>query len=499
MNTNRTVARSDQPMILIEVGHDRLKMMRTARERRGRVVVSHCHVERIESMTSGLGESVKTVLKTWPEVGRTPVILCLPRQMVTIRTLDLPSTDPSEIAEMTAIQTAKLTPWSRDEVLSDYILGNAGRSGYRRVMLAIAQRTVLRQRFYIAEDAALEPERLTISTEGVALWARQRIKTLTAPGGKSESGAAQGSVAVLDVDSFYSDFLAFGSGRYVFSRSILTGSNDIAENEKNAIQTLAREVAHAIERAGSENDGAKPRRILISGAALAANRLAAAIREQTGLACEVADALEDAQWEDAAQKTVPEADRNSVSWTAMIGMASHPESLEINLVPDSVRMRRELGRRATVYSRLSVAVMALLLAASFFASTRFFGRREQLLTVQETVQRNQPRVRDIERRKAVIEKAETYLESRLDAARLLDAVHPAIPADVVIDGFELDLERERLALRGSAPAIRDVRTVVNQLDDLPYFRNVREDGAMSSDPRTGRFNFNVICTLEDES
>ncbi len=73
MNTEVTQARSDRPLILIEVGNDRLKMMRTTATRRGKVVVSHLHLERIESIAAaGLGESIKTVLKTWPDPGRTP-------------------------------------------------------------------------------------------------------------------------------------------------------------------------------------------------------------------------------------------------------------------------------------------------------------------------------------------------------------------------------------------------------------------------------------------
>ena len=161
MSSNSTRKHSG-PSVIVEIGNDWLKMMQSAPSRGG-VAVSKLCVENFGSSGADLAKLISRSIKQY-KFSRMPVIACLPRQAVNLRMLELPSTDPHEIADMVDLQVGKQTPYSKDEIVSDYKILGSGRSGYSRVMLVIVQRGVLRQRFSVLEEAGVEVQRMSVSS-----------------------------------------------------------------------------------------------------------------------------------------------------------------------------------------------------------------------------------------------------------------------------------------------------------------------------------------------
>jgi len=147
--------------VLVEVGSEWLKIIQ-AEPRRGGVGISKIHLEKVSGTSRAIADQVKTALRKG-RFAKAPVIACLPRQMMTVRMLELPSTDHEEIGDMVDLQIGKQTPYSRDEIAFDYRVAGSGRNGYTRVMLAIVQRSTIRDRYYILEEAGVNVERMTVS------------------------------------------------------------------------------------------------------------------------------------------------------------------------------------------------------------------------------------------------------------------------------------------------------------------------------------------------
>ncbi len=491
MNTEITMARAGQPFVVVEIGNDRLKMLHAVPGPGGGTAIADLWVERISASASGLAEAIAKVLKRWSGFSG-PAILCLPRQLVSIRHLELPSGEPPEIADMIAIQAGKLTPWSREEVSYDYRLLGSDRPGYTRAMLVIAQRDVFRQRYFIAEEAGLAPERLTISFEGLLLWTIRALQTASEPA----------AVAVLDVDSFYSDFLIVHGDRPLYSRGILTGADQLLENAAAATQQLAREVAQSIELAARETGGISPSRIVVTGASGPADALIDVLRAQTGLPCERCDVLAGLSGSvglNGMQLLSPVGGDAAVlattSVTPLIGLAMAPERLEINMLPESVRRRRDLKRHATLLTWVGTAVLAVMVSASLLAHTFFLIRRERLAQIRERIEATAQDADRVGRQHELVLQATRYLDPRKDPIRLLTAVQAALLPEIALEGLEWDGTRERLTINGTASAIRDVRSLLNAIAETAGFEDVREDGSMSQDNRTGRFKFKIVCSL----
>jgi len=71
------------------------------------------------------------------------LIVILSRNQVTVRNLELPTTDPQEIKDIISIQAGKQTPFSKDEIIADFKTIGLSRQHYTKVLLAIVQKAIV--------------------------------------------------------------------------------------------------------------------------------------------------------------------------------------------------------------------------------------------------------------------------------------------------------------------------------------------------------------------
>lgn len=484
MSTKTTgKARRNGPVVAIEVGTEWLKVVRAA-PAKGGLTVTALYLQKLGD--SVIASDVLASALKKQKLSGARVIACLPRQMVNVRMLELPSTDPSEIADMVDLQSGKQTPYSREEIVSDYRIIGSGRQGYTRVMLAIVQRSVLRERFFVLEEAGLEASRMCISTEGVFNWYRSTFE------------ADDGTALVVDVDSYFTDVLVVSGGAVVFTRSILQGADQLGADKSEAREKFAREVGHSLEICRGEVPGLKPERLVVSGAGVKIDGLADHLGEQLGLAAEVRDSL--AVVKAKPEATVPEDPASApVSLTALLGIALDPASLSFNLIPDSVRMRRNLVARARELTVLAALVMAVLVSASMVATLRFFFKKNHLDELRTELAKERPRAARVERMSQIVRLARRRQDTRFAAIRLLSEVQRRVPEDLYFDRMDLDVAGEQLSLSGTGGDQRDIRVLVNNLKQSPLFSDAQEEGRTTRDSLTGRWRFQITCTLEGRS
>ncbi len=215
-------ARPTQPrktVVAVEIGQEWLKIVQAERDGARAVQVSRLCMRPVKEDQPGLHEEIRTVWRD-QRLARLPVMVSLPRQLATMRTLKLPSTDASEIADMVDMQVGKLTPYSRDEIVWDYRILGVEREGYTRVLVAIAQRAVVRQRVNAIEEAGLEVDSVTVSSEGLIEW-------MSAAGIDPANGRG---VMLVDVDSLCTDVVVSVNDKALFARSIRIGARHIEED-----------------------------------------------------------------------------------------------------------------------------------------------------------------------------------------------------------------------------------------------------------------------------
>lgn len=469
--------------VFVEIGHDWIKLVQAEVVKNG-VVLSRVHLAPMDAEVN-IADAIAAAIKQ-KKFSSPPVLACLPRQTVNLRFLELPSTDSAEIADMVDLQIGRQTPYSRDEILSDYReLGRTRQGTYTRIMLAIVQRSVVRERFYEIEGAGLDIERMGVSSEGLLNWFLYRMR----------DKETEKAMAVVDVDSFYTQLLVVHHGRAVFSKSILVGAKQLQGSYDEAVEKLTQELRGALQACRGELRDSEIESCTLSGAGVHVDGLAEALGEALSLPCEAADCLSDVQLGKGAAD-LGDARYATVSLTALVGMALDPGNLKLKLVPDVVRMRKRLMDGARLTGRFATLVMVAMVSASLYAVLASAFKANRLEKLQSVANATQPDVVRVERMIEVIRAANARQDSRFAPINLLPAIHACVPEDVYFELVDIDTDARRVALGGTAAARKDIRDLIKLLEDSPLFVNVAEDGRVTMDQEK-RFNFRIVAAFEE--
>ena len=473
--------KAGKPVLLVEIGTEWVKLLQAEPGRRG-VSMSRLHIEHFDSLGQDVSRVIANALKTQKFI-RGPVVACLPRHLVNVRILELPSVKPEEVTDMLELQVGKQTPYSKDEISFDYRYAGGQREGYSRLMLVIVQRSVLRERFYILEEAGLKVDRMSVGSEGLLNW-----YAATAGDGRQEAEV------LLDVDAGFSDFAVVHNGQMVFTRSILIGASHLAEDLDKWREKLAHEIRQSIEMCRAENGGVDPVRLLVTGAGARIPALAPELGSQVGLAAETVDSTKSAaKWPASPSLEAPEY--AGISLTALVGMAMAPEQLEMHLVPDSIKLRQDLVTKTRLITLLGMLVMTLMLTLSFWLISRAYLARERLLLLRGNLRELEPVVQRVAGMLGVVRAVEERRRPDLTAVSQLAELHPLVPAGITLDGIEIHVDEGRLVVGGTASTRQDIRDMINALERSALYKDVKESMA-SRRGEDGRFKFQVTALTE---
>lgn len=408
-----------------------------------------------------------------------PILAYLPRQMVNIRMLDLPSVDPAEIEDMLELQIGKQTPYSKDEIVFDYHISNSARQGCSRVMLVIVQRSVIRERYYILEEASLEASRVTVSTEGLIDWCR--------------AVAGAGAVVVLDIDIGHTDFLVVVDGYPVYSRSILMGAESLL-SAGGSFEKFSKEVQQSIQAARTDSCAAQLKSVVVTGAGAKMESLVKQLGQDVGINCVAVDAMQPLK---RRPKDTASADPelNKLSVASLVGASLNVESLDLNLVPDSIGLSRKLMDKAKGLSRMGVLLMAVLLGLSFWVSARASGKQQRIAELDINLGELREQAATVERQMEILKLARQRLDPAADMMNLLPSLRNSLEPGMKLERVEVDVAVSTFAVEGVAEERREITSAVRRMEDNPFFKNVQEVGT-SMDRNTRKYKFQIVGALE---
>ncbi|MDA0323506.1 MAG: pilus assembly protein PilM [Verrucomicrobia bacterium] len=470
------MAQGGKSVIIIEVGGRWLKMARVDFSRRG-AKISRLHTARHDGDLAVVPEMISQA-SVKLKLSRETVISYLPRQVVSVRLLDLPSSDPQEVADMVDLQIGKQTPYSRDEIISGYrVIGSDG-TGYTRVLLGIVQRALVRQRFGLLEAAGLNVDRMSISSEGLVSWhATNGVEPPAAPGEAD---------VVIDLDSGHADFMVIEDGQLRFTRSILVGADELTQEAEEWRPRFIQEVGRSLDIYRGEHRASTLGRIFLTGAGVQIKDLPALISEEFGLPTEAL--LSTRNIEIADDLIVPEG----VSLTPLIGVALKVESLAFDLVPDAVRVRRSLEVTARHLTALGVLVMAVLFGASVYLSSRYYFKDAVLTELVKRRDEIAPSAEDVLKRRDVIKWYHQRRDSRVAPSKVLADLHTRLPDDVWLTRVDFK-GRQEIVYNGEARSRAAKQRFFLRLGDSPLYREVSNP---RTDVRGDRVIFEMVCMLE---
>jgi hypothetical protein len=471
MKIDPHVSLAGPTLTAVEMGGDWFKLVQVSRTKAGSQV-TQLALKRMEEIEGMRGPGLLHACGVSGRIGA--VLACLPRQMVNVRLFDLPSGDPREIADMIDLQIARQTPYSREEIVYDYRVVDSERPGYTRIMLVIAQSSHVRQRVRAIEEAGFEVEAVAVSTDG---WLAML----------QEGGAeGDGLMAYLDMDSSHGDFLILQKGAPLFSRSIPVGARDLAGNREGQEERLAQELSRALETFRNENAAGVVERVEVSGVAARLAGLPERLQTWMKIPVSAAGGLGAANLPDH-----PALQMASV--TGLLGATVGSARLQVNLIPETVSLRKAVAVKARRMTLAAILLMAALGLMSLWVESRLQRREAYLAQLDHMIRETREPAESVDAMRRKVDLVAARLDSKMLPAKILAGIHDAAGERIVFTSLEI-AGAGKVVCRGVAEGGADVGGLVSALEASPLLKNVQT--MRTSKNKEGLMEFEIGCDTE---
>jgi len=415
------------------------------------------------------------------------IVISIPRNLVTVRNLQLPTTDPHELKEMIDLQASKQTPYAKEEIIADFQVVRRSPEGYTDVVLITTHRSVSNRCLKILDDFHLKAAGIRLSSHGVlSSWQLMRGAT------RDEE---RGPTAVLDIDSNFSDFLVTRSGAVTFTKALSIGSAKLLSEEENEGEKLAEEIQRAVDIYESERVGQGITKLVVTGAEVDLARVIPSLTTKLRLPVQRVSLVEQLPGAREAMD-LPEAQRGSVSFAGVLGLAWNAESAGIDLTPQEVRIREALEHKGRAIMVMGILGVSILTALTALVSQHVYFKKQYLEQLDGEIARTQPAANDVDALKKklkMIRAAERIENSSLE---VLSVLHRSTPPEIYLKSIAFE-EQSHVVLKGMTQKMSAVFEFVSTLEKLPNFHQVKAKNATRSGSKDGsdEIEFEITCPL----
>jgi Tfp pilus assembly PilM family ATPase/Tfp pilus assembly protein PilN len=382
--------------------------------------------------------------------------LCLPRNIVTVRNLRLPSQNKQEIIQMVDLNVARIVPYRKDEIIFGYQILGLDEMNYSKVILAIAKNDTIRRQTKIAEKAGLFIERASLSSYGVWEWTLKNCH--------SDINQAQ-LYLLLDIDSHFTDFIIFSHNNLSFTQGINIGASGIESADDAAFVKLLGEVKQSLVMFYNEETNKKPSAVFLAGAKVK-NALSKVIEAELGMPVKVAPDLEAHGLKPAAGPS------DNISFAALAPSAWKSSDKQMYFVLPELNIRkalREKTRDLIVLGSIGIYIFTLICAIFLGKIYNKQSYLKRLIAHSGSVEKS---LGDLIGQKGKIEVVRKQFSQRRFALAALSQIVKIMPQDIALNSIIIE-DGTAITVRGQAAFLSDVFKFINTLEQDKYFKNVQ--------------------------
>ena len=417
------------------------------------------------------------VKKIFLSLGFTPqkVLLNIPRHLVTARFLKIPSIDDRETDKIIKIESIKHLPYTDEKVIYGYRVIEKSEDGYSKILLVIAQASVVNNFLDILKKALVSGiKSFSLSSEALYSWYAL-----------SRDAEEKGSVMLVNLDSGRMDIDVVEEDKLVFTRGAAYSSSDPEKIEKitrqieTSISTYQKESANSVSR------------IALTGSKKETAGCYPAFSERLKLPVDIMDQIKNIPIDENINPPVEEA-----SFTELMGLALGSDGIKINLLSDDAM---EEARITSTKNTLITAVLltALLLTlVSVVLIKKMHDKYVYLASISAELKKMEPGIAVAKKMMKDVNVTMQIMARKPLAVDLFTEACGINPAGMSLSTLDFESGKS-LTVRGIAPALGDVLRYVMILENSPYFEDVKVKYAnkrMSENKEITDFEINAVLT-----
>ena len=463
--------------VVVEIGTDCIKILQILT--RKKQTETHLKTKSISEIREPLREAIPKILKE-VELQSRHVTTYLPRNMVNLRLIEIPSTEYGEIDDIVKMQAVKQTPYSRNEVVISYaVTASRKEEGYSDVVIAFCQRKFVDERLDILENSGLKVDRIGISSEGLLRWYLKRQKE----NGLAVSG---GVVMLVDPDTTSTDVVFCKNGSFAFSRGFSFALTDPAgaDTAVRYGEELKRVVKLTLDEAGLDS----PEKAVLAGPVGKFSCLREKMEEVLEIPVELMDPAMDMDFARGPEESSP-------SITSLVGFGNDGAQLLFDLTPEEVKLKHLVKKRGKQLMLTGALSLALIAAVLFFIGGDFYKRLHYISELEKNIERTSEAASDVEGKVKKLKMIQNRTNADKSFLKYLKEISASIPHSVHFDSLDY-MDGDKIILKGYAGEMSEVFEYAKALENLKIFKTVKSEQV--SKKKMGDKNmseFEIVCGL----
>ncbi len=423
------------------------------------------------------------------KVRKSKVICIVPSNAVTIKNIEIPSTDPEEIHSIVNLQAGRHTPYSREEILIGFVNIGVYQSNYTKVLLVIVNRKVIKDQMGLLQKAKVPVENVYFAPEGNArfYFNALNLKEQDPP------------IGIIDISQEYSDFTISFKGNVIACRSILIGKKALASEGASAKEKLIKEITDSLESYKNEDIDKVPTTFYLATEGLTAKDLMPSLKDALKCELKIISFVDHLKVGNALKNKLIDSMKDD-SFFGLISCGMDIGKTQVDLLPEEVRIERSIKEQskqlvtAGTLAFLIVCLVCSIVLTKTYYRAKFLGLLDNNYKEesQEVV-----RLQKLTNRSRIIKEFFATRQVGLDA---IIELYKIIPQEVYLVNISVD-EDGAINIQGTADVMSRVFSLVTSLENSPLFMDV-ETGSTSSKKEGGKtvsaFDIKMKLSIDED-
>lgn len=414
------------------------------------------------------------------------VIDVIPSNMVITKNVEIPSTDHREIKEIVNLQAGRHTPYSREEIIVDYVDIDVYKHNYTKILLVIVARKAIKRHFDILNKAGIKLEKVLFAPEGLVRPVSKILKLET-------SGPP---VCIVHVDEEFSDFGVIFRNKIAFIRSISIGVRHLTTEGEEYWTRFAEEVRRSFETYQSEDIEKIPDSLILTGAVEELKTLDAVLNQAVHLPVKVVPYLQNLPFSKEALEVASSSKR--LSFLNVVSPVIALEEMKMDFIPEDIKLRRSLEDRGRDLIKTGVLLLSVFVLIFLILLSDIYIKSAYLKTLNMKYQPLKLETEKLEKDFIRASTVKDYLIKRGYSLEVLTELHSIAPADVELDDIRFE-EQSKFSIRGTARSTSTIFSFVDNIEKSKYFKEAKT--RYTTKRREGSrdvTDFEINCLLEKE-
>lgn len=413
------------------------------------------------------------------------VISLVPSNVCVTKNIAIPSVNPQEIKEIISLQASRYSPYSREEIIIDYLDIGRHHERYTKILLVLANRNAIKRQFSILNRAGLEIHRVVFKPEALGSLAN---KTLHLEQEKEP-------VIILNLDKTTSDFTVLLDGKVIFSRNISLGTQNLTEEKDEFFSKIRIEVEKSLDSYRAEEIDRIPKRLFFTGAIENARDLEENLKNLP-LSIVSFPYYQDLAISPDSLKTLKE--NRMFSFGDVLAPFFVPDRLTINLIPEEVKTRKAFQERSRNLIQCGISIITILMLIGGILINRIYRQENYLKTLTEDYREISEKTRSIEELFSRIQLVQRYLSQQGYCLEVMADLYRLIPpAEMYLSEITFDQKLGTFVIRGTATSTTSVFNLIEEMEKSKYFKEVKTGGTKRVEEEGKSFvNFDITSLLE---